>query len=64
MLHLAQSPHHNAPSIRIHQQVDDVGPALAVPIAVTHQHRGDRVAVGVVTDQDVAQVLASRWVED
>jgi hypothetical protein len=32
----------------------------AVLIAVAHQRRGDRVAVGVVANQDIMQVRAGR----
>jgi hypothetical protein len=38
------------------KEVDDVGPILTVLLAVAHQARGDRVVVGLVTDQDVAEV--------
>jgi len=51
-------PSYLPPRIRIHrQEVDDVGSILAVPVTVAHQHRGDRIAVGVVADQDVAKML-------
>jgi hypothetical protein len=40
---LAKETHYPTPYIRIpRQQVDDLGPALAVLIAVAHQHRRDR----------------------
>ena len=38
-------------------------PVLTVLVAVTHQAGGDRVAVGLVADQDAAQVIASTRVE-
>jgi hypothetical protein len=57
---LTEQPRHPPPSIRIHhQEVDDVGPVLTVLVAVVHQTRGDLIAVGLVADQDVAEVLAS-----
>src|SRR5512132_2940463 len=43
---LTERPHHSAPRVRVHRQlVDDVCPALPVPIVVAHQQRGDRVAI-------------------
>jgi hypothetical protein len=42
------------------QEVDDVGPVVAVLVAVTHQARGDRVTVGLVVDQNAVEVVASR----
>jgi hypothetical protein len=41
-----------------------VGPVLAVLVAVAHQAGGDRVAVGLVTDKDSAEVVAGRRVEE
>jgi hypothetical protein len=38
-------------------------PILPVLAAVGHQHRGDRVAVGLVEDQGVPKMLAGRWTE-
>jgi hypothetical protein len=40
------------------QHVDDVGPGLTVLVAVAHQAGGDRVAVGLVVDQNVANARA------
>src|SRR5206468_933789 len=37
------------------QEIDDVGPALTVLVSIAHQAGGDRVAVGLVPDQDVAR---------
>ena len=42
------------------QEDDDVGPVLAVLVAVAHQPRGEQVTVGLVADQDVAEVSATR----
>jgi len=56
-----EQPHDCPPRIRPHrQEVDDVGPVLADPVAVAHQARGGRVAVEVVADQDLAKVVAGR----
>jgi hypothetical protein len=56
-LDLPEQSHHLPSSVRPHrQEVDDVGSNLAVLVAVAHQARGDRVAIGLVTDQDVAEV--------
>ena len=41
----------------------NVGPVLAVLIAVAHQARSDRIAVGVAADQDAAEIVASLRVE-
>jgi hypothetical protein len=55
---LAQHPHDLLPRIRVHrQEIDDVGPVLPVLVAVAHQVRGDRVTVGLVADQDAAEVV-------
>src|SRR6266487_24267 len=52
-LDLVEQPNYLLPSLRIHRQrVDDVGPVIAPLVAVAHQLRGDRVAVGPVVDQD------------
>jgi hypothetical protein len=40
------------------QKVDDFGPVVAMSVAVAEQLRGDRVTVGLVVDQDVAEVIA------
>ena len=41
----------------------NVGPVLPVLVAVAHQAGGDRVPVGLVTDQDAAEMVASFRVE-
>jgi hypothetical protein len=41
------------------QHVDDVGPVVAMSVAVAEQVRGDRVSVGLVVDQDAAEGVAS-----
>ena len=40
------------------QQIDDVGPLVASFVTVEEQLRGDRVAVGLVVHQEVAEVFA------
>ena len=61
---LREHPHHSPPSVRPHrQEVDDVGPVLAVLVAVAHQAGRDCVAVSVVVDQDASKVVAGLWVE-
>jgi hypothetical protein len=46
--------------LRVHRQhVDDVGPVVAMSIAVAEQLRGDRVRIGLVVDQDAAKRIAS-----
>jgi hypothetical protein len=45
------------------QHVDDVGPVVAMSVAVAEQLRGDRVTVSLVADQDVAEVSASRLIK-
>ena len=45
------------------QEVDDVGPFLAVLVAVAHQAESDRVTVGLVADQDAAEVVACIRIE-
>jgi hypothetical protein len=40
------------------QDVDDVGPVVAMSVPVSEQLRGDRVPVGLVVDQDAAEVVA------
>jgi hypothetical protein len=48
-VNLADYPNDVSPSIRpLRQEVDDVGPALTVLVAVSHQVRGDRGAVSLV----------------
>ena len=48
------------PRIRMHlEEVDDVGPVMTGLVAVAHQFRRDRVAVGLVVDQDSAERIAS-----
>jgi hypothetical protein len=37
------------------QHVDDVCPVVAMSVAVAEQLRGDRVTVGLVSDQDSAE---------
>jgi hypothetical protein len=60
----SEDPDHSLSRIRPHrQEVDDVGPALAVLIPVAHQAGRDRVSVGVVADQDAAEVVACLLVE-
>ena len=41
------------------QPVDDVGPVVASLVAVVEQVRGDRVAIGLVADQDAAEVFST-----
>jgi hypothetical protein len=43
---------------RIRQHVDDVGPSLAMSIAVAEQLSGDRISVGLVSDQEIAKVFS------
>ncbi|HEX2422448.1 MAG TPA: hypothetical protein VHN56_04765 [Actinomycetota bacterium] len=45
------------------QHVDDVGPVVTSLVAVAEQLRGDRVTVGLVADQDTAEIIAGEWVE-
>jgi hypothetical protein len=40
------------------QHVDDVGPVVAMSVAVAEQLRGDRIAVGMVVDQDAPERVA------
>jgi hypothetical protein len=50
---------HLPPRLRMHrQEIDDVGPAVASLVAVAEQPRGDRVGVGLVVDQDAAEVVS------
>src|SRR5436190_16407696 len=59
-LDLREQPDDLPSRIRVHrQEVDDVGPVVASLVAVAHQARGDRVAVGLIADQDAAEVVAS-----
>jgi hypothetical protein len=61
---LAENPSDAAPGLRVHrQEVDDVGPVVPVLIAVAEQLRGDRVTVGLVADQDAAEVVAKDGIE-
>jgi hypothetical protein len=54
---LPEQPRYLPPLLRMHRQhVDDVGPVVAVLVAVAEQLRGDRGALGLVTDQDAAEV--------
>jgi hypothetical protein len=47
-----KQPHNLAPCLRIHRQrIDDVGPPIAVGVAVAQQRLGDLVAI--VADQHV-----------
>jgi hypothetical protein len=46
------------------QHVDDIGPVVAMSVAVAEQLRGDRVAVGLVVDQNAAKRVAGKGVED
>jgi hypothetical protein len=56
----AKEPNDLTPRHWVHrQEVDDVRPVLTVLVAVAHQAGGDRVAIRLVTDQDVAEVFAS-----
>src|SRR5437773_7596616 len=58
---LSEQPNNLSASLRIYrQQVDDVGPVVPSFVAVAEQVRGDRVAVGLVVDQDAAEVFAGR----
>jgi hypothetical protein len=51
--------HPSPPSIWIHRQhVDDVGPVVALSVAVAEELRGDRVAVSLVVDQNSAERVA------
>jgi hypothetical protein len=45
------------------QHVDDVGPVVTALVTVSHQARGDRVALGLVADQDPAERVACLEVE-
>jgi hypothetical protein len=45
------------------QHVDDVGPVVAVLVAVAEQLRGNRVTVVLVVDQDATEGVAGEWVE-
>jgi hypothetical protein len=45
------------------QHVDDVGPVVALFVAVAEQLGSDRVAVGLVMDQDTTEPVASSGVE-
>ena len=45
------------------QHVDDVGPVVSSLVAVAHQLGGDRVAVGLVVDQNAAKGIAGVRVE-
>jgi hypothetical protein len=45
------------------EHVDDVGPIAASLVAVAEQLRGDRIPVGLVVDQDAAEMFASLRVE-
>jgi hypothetical protein len=52
------------PSLRIHrQEIDDVGPVVAVLVVVTNQVRCDRVTISLVADQDTAERVAGERVE-
>ncbi len=54
-------PHDQLSSFGMHrQEVDNVRPVLAVRVAIAHQHRGDGVATGLVTDESVAEISADR----
>jgi hypothetical protein len=45
------------------EHVDDVGPVVAMSVAVAEQLRGDRVTVGLVMDQNAAEVVSGLRVE-
>ena len=45
------------------QHVDDVGPVVAMSVALTEQLRGDRFTVCLVLDQNAADGVAGEWVE-
>ena len=63
-LNLPERPRHPSPGIGMHrQQVDDVGPVVAMSVAVAEQSRGDRVTVVLVSNQDAAEGVAVEWVE-
>ena len=55
-LNLGKQPSNLSPLLRLHRQhVDDVGPIVAMSVAVAHQAGGDRVAVGSRTLEHFAQ---------
>ena len=63
-LEFAEQPHNLSARFRIHrQEVDDVRPIVATSVAVAEQFRGNRVAVGLVVDQNAAEGLACFRVE-
>ena len=62
---LSEQPRDPAPFLWMHRQhVDDVGPIVSVLVAVAKQLRGDRVTVGLVVDQNVAEGVAGRGRRD
>jgi hypothetical protein len=61
---LPKQPRHLPPCLGVQRhQVDDVGPVIASAAAVAEQVRSDRVTVGLVADQDAAEVIASFGVD-
>ena len=57
--HFRQHPHHCAADVRIHREyVDHVGPTVAVGIAVRSRSEGDRITVGLVEDQNAAELVS------
>jgi hypothetical protein len=57
---LPEQSHDLTPRFRVQgEEVEDVGPILGVPIAVTHETGRDRVAVGSVANQCAPEMLAS-----
>jgi hypothetical protein len=45
------------------QHVDDVGPVVAMSVAVAEQLSGDRVTVVLAVDQNAAEAIAGERVE-
>jgi hypothetical protein len=61
---ITEHPYDPPPRMRVHrQEVDDVGPALAVLVRGSTSLRGDRVAVGLVTDPSASEVVPGLRVE-
>jgi hypothetical protein len=45
------------------QHVDDVGPVVAMSVAIPEQLRADRVTVGLVVGENAAEGIAGEWLE-